>query len=398
MGLYRKYTLSLSTNVSFQYDANGNLTNDGLRSFQYDDENQLISVWANNAWKSDFTYDGLHRRRAETNSVWNGGGWAKSSERRFVYDGNLVIEERDVNNQSQVFYTRGRDLSGTFAQAGGIGGLLARTPSSDYLRSSSAAHAFFFSDGNGNVTMLISTNQLVLAKYLYDSFGRTLSQSGPLAAVNVYRFSTKEVHVSSGLIDFGLRFYDPNLQQWVNRDPIAENGGLNLFSYVGNNPLGYIDPLGLAEGDFKSTAINNALKATGSTSTYKDLVPEKGTPLKFDPNTKKYLRFDLDASHKDPNIHFFDSLKDAKKNKTSCKVFVNAKTAAVKTLTFATLSITFATAINAIADNPNYRAALEAAKAGNKAGVDDALFELSVDISIETGSTVPFYTINSTIK
>jgi YD repeat-containing protein len=162
-------TLNLSTNVSFKYDASGNLTNDSLRVFQYDDENQLTSVWATNAWKSDFTYDGLRRRRAETNYTWTGGDWVKSSERRFIYDGNLVIEERDGNNRSQVYYTRGRDLSGTIAGAGGIGGLLARTPTTDYVTSSQAAHAFYFSDGNGNVTTLIGTNQLVLAKYVYDS-------------------------------------------------------------------------------------------------------------------------------------------------------------------------------------------------------------------------------------
>lgn len=241
-------TLNLSTNVTVQYDANGNLTNDNLRVFQYDDENQLTSVWATNAWKSDFAYDGLHRRRAETNYVWNStlSQFVKSSERRFVYDGNLVVEERDDSNRSQVFYTRGRDLSGTLARAGGIGGLLARTPTTDYITSSSAAHAFYFNDGNGNVTTLTGTNQMVLAKYLYDSFGNTLSKSGPLADVNLYRFSSKEFDLNSGLIYFGLRFYGPNLQRWINRDPAEEMGGINLFLYVGNDARNRIDPLGLA--------------------------------------------------------------------------------------------------------------------------------------------------------
>ena len=56
-------SVGLSTNCSFQYDLNGNLTNDGTMSFAYDDENQLIEVWIPNQWASVFTYDGKMRRR-----------------------------------------------------------------------------------------------------------------------------------------------------------------------------------------------------------------------------------------------------------------------------------------------------------------------------------------------
>jgi len=49
--------------VSYTYDANGNLLNDGQRYFSYDDENQLTSVTVSNAWRSEFVYDGLLRRR-----------------------------------------------------------------------------------------------------------------------------------------------------------------------------------------------------------------------------------------------------------------------------------------------------------------------------------------------
>jgi YD repeat-containing protein len=55
--------VNLPTSVSYTYDANGNLLSDGLRTFAYDDENQLISVTVSNAWRSEFTYDGLLRRR-----------------------------------------------------------------------------------------------------------------------------------------------------------------------------------------------------------------------------------------------------------------------------------------------------------------------------------------------
>jgi hypothetical protein len=43
------------------------------------------------------------------------------------------------------------------------------------------------------------------------------------------------------------RDYDPNLQRWIQRDPIGEQGGINLYQFVGNSPLFNVDPLGLAD-------------------------------------------------------------------------------------------------------------------------------------------------------
>jgi hypothetical protein len=97
------------------------------RGFAYDDENQLISVYITNNWRNDFVCDGKMRRRIERDYNWSGGAWMQTNEIHFVYDGNLVIQERDINNQPQVTYTRGNDLSGTLQGAGDIGGLLARS-------------------------------------------------------------------------------------------------------------------------------------------------------------------------------------------------------------------------------------------------------------------------------
>ena len=120
----------------------------------------------------------------------------------------MVIQERNGSNNPLVTYTRGNDLSGTLQGAGGIGGLLARTDYGQEIPGSPTT-AYYHADGNGNVTMLIYTNQIIAAKYLYDPYGNTLSLSGPLASLNVYRFSSKEWNNNAGLYYYLYRLLRP---------------------------------------------------------------------------------------------------------------------------------------------------------------------------------------------
>jgi RHS repeat-associated protein len=239
-------TVNLPSTVAFTYDLNGNLLSDGKRGFDYDEDNQLIRVTVTNASKSEFVYDAARRMRIRKEFNWT-GSWNLNSETRYIYDGSLVLQERDGNNLPRVTYTRGRDLSGGLQGAGGIGGLLARTDNSVLQVDSANAHAFYHADGSGNITALVNSGQVPVANYAYDPFGNLLSQSGPLAEANVYRFSSKEAHPASGLYYYGFRFYDPTLQRWINQDPIREEGGINVYGFVANDSQNGVDPLGLLD-------------------------------------------------------------------------------------------------------------------------------------------------------
>ena len=233
----------LPASASYTYDLNGNLLSDGTRYFSYDDENQLISVTVSNAWQSQFVYDGKLRRRITKEFTWRSSSWVQTNEIHYIYDGAVAVQERDINNLPVTTYTRGRDLSGSLQGAGGIGGLLAMSQPSVV----NPQHYYYQADGNGNIATLVNAQQLIVAKYLYDAFGNILNFKGALAAVNPYYFASKEYHQNSGLYYIGRRFYDSNLQRWVNRDPIQESGGLNLYAYVYNNAVNNIDPSGLEE-------------------------------------------------------------------------------------------------------------------------------------------------------
>lgn len=271
--------VNLPSVVNFSYDSNGNLTGDGARVFEYDYENQLTNVYVANTWRSEFKYDAFGRRRMRKEYKWTGSTWSLTNEVRYAYDGMLVVQERDANNLPLVSYTRGTDLSGTREGAGGIGGLLARTDHGQLATGNPQAHAYYHADANGNVICLVNTNGAVVGRYHYDPYGNVLAMSGPLAEVNLYRFSSKEWQPHAALYDYGYRYYDPNLQRWLNRDPLGDIGSLplmtgdiaagsvsnddremtsdefrnawaginrNLYGAMGNNPVNRLDPSGLA--------------------------------------------------------------------------------------------------------------------------------------------------------
>lgn len=251
-----KNQLTSGPATAYAYDSNGNLvsTSSGM-SYTYDEENRLTTIISTNTYRTILIYDGLNRLRSREEDGWNGSGWIPGTPTHYIYDGSVVINERVSGGG---FYTRGPDLSGTMQGAGGIGGLLAVTWGFGGV---GVAHYYYHADGNGNVTYLTDSSQALAASYRYEPFGNIISSSGTKAAVNVYRFSSKERHANSGTCIYLYRWYDPNLQRWLNRDSLSSLGtvalspraiqapaelfiGLNLYEPFDNVPVNSYDPFG----------------------------------------------------------------------------------------------------------------------------------------------------------
>ena len=101
-------------------------------------------------------------------------------------------------------------------------------------------------DLNGNVMGLVNAaNGNISAKYEYGPFGEVFCSVGDMAKVNPFGFLTKYTDNETDLLYYGYRYYSPALGRWLSRDPIEEQGGLNLYGFVNNDPVNGYDILGL---------------------------------------------------------------------------------------------------------------------------------------------------------
>jgi len=251
------------------YDQAGNMTSDGYLTYAYDAENRLVSVSDGDlTW--NFLYDPMGRRVRQKLTGWfveevaNDWIYADVYESLLVYEGWHPIYEKVLRDKGEAptmstsRFHWGLDISNTYGGAGGIGGLLmVIRDGAEYLPGY---------DGNGNVINMVEFETgNVAATFEYDAFGQTVRQTGEAADFMPFRYQSKwslayaptqwldpdtnrvKPFIKFDLYDYGLRWYHPDQGRFINRDPIGEQGGLNLYAFVGNDPVNRWDLLGMSE-------------------------------------------------------------------------------------------------------------------------------------------------------
>ena len=206
------------------------VTKSRQRQYAYDAENRLTSVSSNGVPLVTNAYDAQGRRVHKT---------TPNATTTFFYDGWNLVEERIActdGTTSTVQYHWGKDLSGSLQGSGGIGGLL-------YMKRNGTIYVPHY-DAHGNIVRYTDTAGAVMAEYAYGAFGDLLSATGPMADAFRIRFSSKYLDPETGLYYYGYRFYSPALMRWLNRDPIEERGGVNVYAFCGNGSTYRLDARG----------------------------------------------------------------------------------------------------------------------------------------------------------
>lgn len=195
------------------------MTADGTgRTYQWDGANRLVTIIYPGNAKARFSYDALGHR---VKIVEEDAAGTVTGEKRFVWEGLSIAEERDASNAViKRFFADGE-------QQGAQTYLTTR----DHL---------------GSIRELVTptgTAATVAARYDYDPYGKRTKPTGTAEAS--FGYTGHYFHATSGLHLAPYRGYDATLGRWLSRDPIEEEGGLNLYGYVINDPINAVDLYGL---------------------------------------------------------------------------------------------------------------------------------------------------------
>ena len=162
---------------------------------------------------------------------------------KFVYDGYKLIQVLDALNDNAVTMTFVWHPEST-----GLDTPFSMTYNGEIY--------YYVTDGNKNVTALLDANGNRAAEYIYHPFGTIYSKTGPMVDLNPFRFSSEYHDDETGLVYYNYRYYSPELGRWISRDPIEEEGGVNLYAMVGNNPVNYWDLYGFGTFLIKQSLVD----------------------------------------------------------------------------------------------------------------------------------------------
>ncbi len=223
----RREALNILNQYAPTYNANGNMrTFDGW-TYTWNAENRLFRA-EKGTTKVEFAYDYLGRRIEK--KVYSGN--TLKTHLKFVYDGYKLVAELNGMNSNA--------LVRRYTWNAGSTGL--DTPLAVHDAGTNTTY-FYRTDANKNVVAL-TTSTAVAAWYEYDPYGKVISSSGDFAETNPIRFSSEYADSETGLVYYNYRYYNPTIGRWLSKDPIAENGGVNLYNFVENNPVNAWDWLG----------------------------------------------------------------------------------------------------------------------------------------------------------
>ena len=219
-----------ATTTSVTTNANGNVTGfspgygaAGVTTLAYNNANRLSSVSSSSGTLGSYVYDALGNRFSKT---------VGASTTLFTHANGAIISETTGGTATNYIYLNGRPLA----------------------MLTGSTFTYLHDDNLGTPRVATNASQAVVWSASFLPFGETRATSGTF--VQNLRFPGQYFDAESGFNHNGFRDYVPNLDRYLEADPIGiypndgyVNAGMNPYVYVGNDPLRSIDPAGLTDED-----------------------------------------------------------------------------------------------------------------------------------------------------
>lgn len=220
--------------VRYSYDNRGNrltLESDNIimeskANYDYNGLNQLKSVEKNDNYAT-YTYYGDGLRATKT---------VNKNKVRYVYVDGKIVEELQLDEKGDVVGLNARNIWGNE--------LLYRK---DFQNNRGGYYNY---NGHGDVISIDDENREPIKSYEYDIWGNSteVSSDPNKPFNNPFKYAGEVEDEESGLIFLRARYYDPSSGRFITEDTyegqITNPLSLNLYTYVLNNPLSYVDPTG----------------------------------------------------------------------------------------------------------------------------------------------------------
>lgn len=184
-----------------------------------------------------YTWNELNQVTSYTNNK------GEKYEYRYNHQGLRTCKKTPTKETKYYYNTGGKVISEIHSDGTQVQVIWSNKP---LVRIVNGKHYYYIYNGHGDVVQVIDENGLVVNRYDYDEWGKTVHQEEGIE--NPIRYTGEYYDSESGNYYLRARYYSPAVQRFISRDPyegeITNPLSLNGYAYCGGNPLIYRDPSG----------------------------------------------------------------------------------------------------------------------------------------------------------